>query len=140
MDATVAAAVDAWRSLRARSDVAELLASGRRLHEVPFSLLVPASPLSNAPPPSPAAEAGSRDGVRTAESLILRGTIDCLIRKEDGSIVVVEFKTGRPRAAHRPQLDLYVEAARSLFPGATVEGRLINVSPNQDSRPGEQPL
>ena len=57
--------------------------------------------------------------------MILRGTIDCLIRRENGSVVVVEFKSGVPRAFHQSQLDLYVEAARRLFPAALVEGRLL---------------
>ena len=50
---------------------------------------------------------------------VLRGTIDCLVQPEDGSVVVVEFKI---RDADGPstnrQLDLYVEAARGLFPGS----------------------
>ncbi|MEO8074693.1 MAG: UvrD-helicase domain-containing protein [Acidobacteriota bacterium] len=110
VDAAVAAAVSAWRRLRARGDVAALFAGGRRLHEVPFSY-VAESPLPK--------------DVSRPEGIILRGTIDCLIQKEDGSIVVVEFKTGRPRPGHRRQLDLYVDAARNLFRGAAVEGRLI---------------
>jgi ATP-dependent exoDNAse (exonuclease V) beta subunit len=82
VDATVTAAVDAWRSMRTRPDVSKLLASGQRLHEVPFSLLRATGP------------AGDR-------SIVLRGTIDCLIRRPDGSIVVVEIKTGKPRGWHR---------------------------------------
>ena len=89
--------------MRERPDVAALLAVRRRLQEVPFSLR------------------------RVAEGtpMVLRGTIDCLIRKDDGSVVVVEFKTGRRRASHQRQLDVYVEAARALCPGSSVEGRLV---------------
>ncbi len=105
----MSAAVTAWRAMHTREDVSALLASGSRLHEVPFSLLVETA----------SALHGAGNG------LILRGTIDCLIRREDGSIVVVEFKSGAPRAFHQSQLDLYVEAARSLFPGTSVDGRLI---------------
>jgi ATP-dependent helicase/nuclease subunit A len=105
VDATVAAALDAWRSMRARPDVAALLASGRRLTEVPFSLRAPS---------------GSGEG-----TVVLRGTIDCLIQRDDGSVVVVEFKSGRPRPLHQRQLDAYVDAARGLFPGVPVEGQLI---------------
>jgi len=89
--------------MRGREDVAALLASGRILHEAPFSMMT------------------TRDG----SPLVLRGAIDCLVQKDDGSIVVLEFKTGRPRPSHQRQLDLYVEAARALFPGAAVEGRVI---------------
>jgi hypothetical protein len=43
--------------------------------------------------------------------------------------VVLEFKTGRHRAAHDRQLALYVEAARRLFPGAAVAGYVIYPEP-----------
>jgi ATP-dependent exoDNAse (exonuclease V) beta subunit len=103
IDATVTTAVTAWRAMRARADVAALLASGRRLHEVPFSMRT----------------------VKDGTLVVLRGVIDCLIQKDDGSVVVVEFKTGRRRPSHQQQLDVYVAAARGLFPGAAVEGRLV---------------
>jgi RecB family endonuclease NucS len=57
--------------------------------------------------------------------LIVRGTIDALIRQSDGAIVVVEFKTGAPHVDHIEQLEMYVEAARAMFPRAAVTGRLI---------------
>ena len=103
-DGTVDAAVGSFRALAARDDVRALLASGDRLHEVPFSL--------------------SREGQ------ILRGTIDCLVvRAPDGgdraAVTVVEFKTGRKRAEHQQQLDVYIEAARALFPAASVDGVLV---------------
>ncbi len=58
-------------------------------------------------------------------AVVLRGTIDCLARTADGRIIVLEFKTGRPRAEHARQLDAYVAAARAMFPAAAVEGRLV---------------
>jgi ATP-dependent helicase/nuclease subunit A len=103
IDATVASAVAAWREMRGREDVAAWLASGRLLHETPFSMMT--------------SQGGS--------PVVLRGTIDCLIQKDDGSIVVLEFKTGRPRPSHQRQLDLYVDAARAMFPGVAVDGRLV---------------
>ncbi len=103
VDATVETAVAAWRTMRARPDVAALLANGRRFHEVPFSMRM----------------------VRDGASVVLRGTIDCVIHKDDGSIAVVEFKTGRRRPFHQQQLDLYVDAVLALFPGTPVEGRLV---------------
>jgi ATP-dependent exoDNAse (exonuclease V) beta subunit len=54
----------------------------------------------------------------------VRGTIDCLIRTAK-QVMIVEFKTGRRRDAHQRQLDLYREAAARLFPGLTVEARLV---------------
>jgi ATP-dependent helicase/nuclease subunit A len=110
VEATVAAAVAAWRSMRTREDVSALLASGSRFHEVPFSLLV---------------EPGSAPHGAENGPMVLRGAIDCLVRREDGSVVVIEFKSGTPQAFHQRQLDLYVEAARALFAGARVDGRLI---------------
>ena len=98
-DACVRSAVDVWARLRSRPDVAELLAMPDRHHEVPFSVV------------------GGRG--------ILRGSIDCLIRRPDGSLLVIEFKSGHRLPAHQAQLDSYVEAARLMFPGSRVEGRLI---------------
>jgi ATP-dependent helicase/nuclease subunit A len=98
-DAVVARALSIWQSLRARSDVAALLSSGRCLYEVPFSW---------------------REG-----SVILRGAIDCVVERADGSIAVIEFKTGARRPAYQRQLDLYVRAARALYAGARVEGTLV---------------
>jgi ATP-dependent exoDNAse (exonuclease V) beta subunit len=62
------------------------------------------------------------------ETVIVRGMIDCLVRRPDGSIAILEFKTGKQRAWHQEQLALYVEAARRLFPAALVEGHVIYVA------------
>jgi ATP-dependent helicase/nuclease subunit A len=107
LESTVAAAIVAWQRIRSRPDVDRLLNSGQCLHEVPFSLR---------------REVGGR-------SIVLRGTIDCLIQRNDGSILVVEFKTGRRRAVHEQQLAVYVAAARSLFPESSVEGQIIYPAP-----------
>jgi ATP-dependent exoDNAse (exonuclease V) beta subunit len=114
VESTLRAAVEIWERLRGREDVAMLLGSGQRLYEVPFSLrtTVPGASASGDPPLSgPAA--------------VLRGTIDCLVIRPDDSVVVVEFKTGRPRPSHQAQLDVYLDAARALFSGASVSGELI---------------
>ena len=95
-------AAEIWLAMRQRDDVRRLLSAGQRIHEVPFSMCDPARPGG-----------------------VLRGSIDCLLRHADGIITVVEFKSGRPRSEHQVQLDLYVSAARSLFPGTTVTGVLV---------------
>ena len=100
--ASVARAVDAWSSMTRQPRLAELLASGERMHELPFSYAHADSP-----------------------SRVLRGTIDCLLRRPDGSLTVIEFKTGAEAAAHQAQLDLYVRAVRAMFPGAPVAGVLV---------------
>jgi ATP-dependent helicase/nuclease subunit A len=100
--ATLGRAVDVWLSMVRQPDVARLLASGERFHEVPFSIVFPETP-----------------------ERVLRGTVDCLIRGTDGSMTVLEFKSGQPRASHRAQLDVYVRAVQRLFPDTPVTGRLI---------------
>ena len=97
--AIVTAALDAYHRLRDRPDVAPLLSAGQRFYEVPFSLV---------------------DG-----GVVVRGAIDCLVRLDNGTMLVLELKTGRPRPVHQIQLDLYVRAAQSMFPDCTVEGRLV---------------
>ncbi|MGH9460295.1 MAG: PD-(D/E)XK nuclease family protein, partial [Vicinamibacteria bacterium] len=52
---------------------------------------------------------------------ILRGAIDSLLLR-DRRVVVIDFKTGGHRAEHRLQIELYLEAARDLFPAHDVEG------------------
>jgi ATP-dependent exoDNAse (exonuclease V) beta subunit len=104
LDHAVRTAVEGWRRMRAREEVRRILGAGALLHEVPFSMVVPTT-----------------DGRET----ILRGTIDCLVRSLDGAVIVVEFKTGRRRAAHQLQLDVYVQATRALYPGVPVEGVLL---------------
>ena len=94
-------AIDVWTSMNQQPEVARLL-GGERLHEVPFSIVLPETP-----------------------DQVMRGTIDCLIRHADGSLTVLEFKTGRPRPSHQAQLNVYVRAAQGLFPEASVNGRLI---------------
>lgn len=98
-DAVVKRAVAAWRRLSAQPEVSALTTGGRCLFEVPFSL---------------------RKG-----DAVLRGAMDCLVVRDDGTVTVLEFKTGAPRPWHQQQLDLYVEAVGALFPGVAVDGRLI---------------
>jgi ATP-dependent exoDNAse (exonuclease V) beta subunit len=62
--------------------------------------------------------------MRVGES-VYRGTIDCLIQTAPGTIAVLEFKTGSRCPGHAAQLDFYREAAARLFPGMTIEARLV---------------
>jgi len=55
---------------------------------------------------------------------VVRGSIDCLANVA-GTWLVLEFKTGRPRDAHKRQLELYVEAVRAMTGGGAVTGRLV---------------
>ncbi len=99
-------AVELFRHLVGRSDVRQIYAGGTPLHEVPFAMV--------------------NDGV------VLRGTIDCLVRQPD-RVIVLEFKTGRPRPEHRTQSDLYARAAQDLFPGLAVETRLIYAESSEET-------
>jgi ATP-dependent exoDNAse (exonuclease V) beta subunit len=97
--AVIERAAGAYATICARPDVREICAAGERLHEVPFTMR----------------ENGE----------VLRGTIDCVIRRRDGSVCVLEFKTGRPRPEHRLQLALYKRAAEHVFAGSRVEALLV---------------
>ncbi|HET7620106.1 MAG TPA: PD-(D/E)XK nuclease family protein [Vicinamibacterales bacterium] len=87
-----------WRDLIRRPDVAEAVAGGERLSEVPFSMMI--------------------------DGRIVRGVIDAMIVRAD-EVLVLELKTGGPRPEHEQQLERYVRAARILFPDARVDGRLV---------------
>jgi ATP-dependent helicase/nuclease subunit A len=105
VDDLVTRAADALDSLYADPELAALLSPASpavvwRRHEVPFSM------------------PGTGDA-------IVRGTIDCLVKRHDGTLTVLEFKTGQPVLSHRAQLDVYVEAVRRVFPETTVVGRVV---------------
>jgi ATP-dependent helicase/nuclease subunit A len=100
IDAVIERAVRWGGRLRGDARVAGLLANGRAFYEVPFALSID-------------------------EGTIVRGSIDCLVRGDDGRIAVVELKTGLRRPEHESQLQVYVEAARALFPEASVSGLLV---------------
>jgi ATP-dependent helicase/nuclease subunit A len=89
-EALIRRAAGAYRAFSSHQGLRVLYQSGAAFHEVPFSLRV-----------------GER---------IVRGTIDCLVRGADGSVTVVEFKTGRRRPEHHAQTDLYRLAVEALFP------------------------
>jgi ATP-dependent helicase/nuclease subunit A len=92
----------AFLHLAWRPDVQARLESGTTHFEMPFSFASPDEP-----------------------DVIVRGTIDCLVARPDGSFEVLEFKTGAPRPEHAHQLEVYLRAARHAFPGATVTGELV---------------
>ncbi|MEO5820251.1 MAG: UvrD-helicase domain-containing protein [Vicinamibacteraceae bacterium] len=100
LGAAVARAVALHRRLVARQDVRDLFADGTAAFEVPVSLL--------------------QDG------RVLRGTIDCLIRRPDGGLVVVEVKTGPPRPEHQRQLQAYLAAIQALGPAIRATGCLVH--------------
>jgi RecB family exonuclease len=100
LEAAIVRAVALHRRLASRPDVQALFAQGTAAFEVPVSL--------------------AQDG------RILRGTIDCLIRRPDGALVVVEVKTGPPRPEHQRQLAAYLGAVQALGPGIRATGCLVH--------------
>jgi ATP-dependent helicase/nuclease subunit A len=101
---------DAYLGLCADGALSDALESGDALFEVPFS-------------------------VRPAASqMILRGSFDCLIQRRDGGVTVLELKTGRTAPEHDRQLEMYITAAKAMFPGMPVEGKLVYAR-HLDDRP-----
>ena len=98
-------AARSWLDAASRRDVVDALSGTSRIYEVPFSMRIEVN------------------GIRS----IVRGTIDCLVRKAPAALTVVEVKTGRAHSSHERQLDLYVRAAQALHPGERVDGLLVYV-------------
>ena len=129
----IAQAIAAYESLRARPDVVALLSGGIVMREVPFSMRIDgltefdltAAPQTLTPDAQSLAPARNNQDLTPGGRTVLRGRIDLLVVRDDGSVVVVEFKTGRRRPEHERQLEIYVGAARALFPGRAVEGCLV---------------
>ena len=107
-------------ALRADGALARVLASGRVMYEVPFSLRMPdVCDRGEVTVPGE----GRQDPDTTA--IVVRGVIDALVVGPAG-VTVIEIKTGAPADWHQAQLDLYVDAARALFPGEPVEGLIVH--------------
>jgi ATP-dependent exoDNAse (exonuclease V) beta subunit len=61
----------------------------------------------------------------TLDGRLLRGTVDCVVETAPGFLTVLEFKSGRPRPEHQAQLEIYQQAMRQVFPGTSIDARLI---------------
>ena len=55
----------------------------------------------------------------------MRGAIDCLVERPDGRLMVLEFKTGRPRAAHEAQAALYVAALERALGTKAISAQIV---------------
>ncbi len=116
-DSIVGQAVELYSRMRAFPNVARVLTEGDCLFEVPISLRLG--------PGAWAALRALHPFSAPAAPSIVRGQIDCLGRMPDGSMVVIDFKTGAARPADRAQLDVYLLAARAIEPGCPVRGLLV---------------
>jgi ATP-dependent exoDNAse (exonuclease V) beta subunit len=97
-------AVERYQAVAGRPELVRLFATADRFHEVPIALL--------------------------ENGRILRGAVDALVGGRDGSVTVVEFKTGGSLPEHQAQLDIYVGAVRALFPGVVkITGLLVYPDP-----------
>ena len=110
VEPVAAEAVRVFALMWAQPDVRAVLDGARCLYEVPVAIDAP-------------------EGASDGGPAILRGVIDCLALRPDGSVVVLDFKTGTPRVTDQGQLDVYVAAARAVCPGAQVTGRLVYPRP-----------
>ena len=97
-DALVNRAAEGYLAILKQADVMSRM-DADCLFELPFSLRV--EPTADDPVPP-----------TIGTPVIVRGTIDCLVRKSDRCLTVLEFKTGRRQPEHQAQLDLYLLAAR----------------------------
>ena len=95
-------AASTYRRMRSQPEVAAIIDYSTCFYEVPVSLRMEAAPAQ-----------------------VVRGVIDCLARTPGGEVVVVDFKTGVARETDRRQLEVYLEAARGLYPDAPVRGLLV---------------
>jgi ATP-dependent exoDNAse (exonuclease V) beta subunit len=91
---TIKETIARFRALREHGELRTDYETSDVFHEVPFSFF--------------------------ADGCIVRGAIDCLIRRADGSVRILEFKTGRRRDEHQRQVELYRRAAAAVFPEASV--------------------
>jgi RecB family exonuclease len=57
--------------------------------------------------------------------VVVRGRIDCLVHRPDGSVVILESKTGQPRPEHEQQVELYRAALGASLPGKTIHTRVV---------------
>ena len=111
-------AAQLYRELMERPELRDLLeasstGAGQIFREVPFSL--------------------------RRQDQIVRGTIDSLLLLDD-SVLVIDYKTGSHHPEHQLQIELYLEAARELFPTRDVEGVVFyaNGEPFRTSTPNKQ--
>jgi len=95
-------AVTVCAALRDRQDVRAVIDGARCHYEVPFSYRPSDQP-----------------------DVLVRGAIDCLVERPDGRLIVLEFKTGRPRAAHEAQAALYVAALERALGTKAISAQIV---------------
>jgi hypothetical protein len=122
----LAVAATEEQTQRRDDDFSVLAASGpRRVH-------VPAPGRGSLPAPEDADVLWWRDGVsyslRDRGGQIIRGTIDRLVRRRSGEIDVIAYRSGLSSGRDEERLAQAVKAARRLFAGSSVHGRVVDDS------------
>jgi RecB family exonuclease len=56
---------------------------------------------------------------------LVRGVVDCLVVAADGSITVLEFKTGQTRGEHQIQAGLYGRAIAAILGAVSVSVEVL---------------
>jgi ATP-dependent exoDNAse (exonuclease V) beta subunit len=102
LGAVTRAAAQVFAAFRVRPDVAAIFDAGRVEFEVPFSYQRPGQP-----------------------GPITRGIVDAVVVGDDGTVTVVEFKTGTSRPEHDVQAALYAEAFRAVWPGRKLDVKIL---------------
>ncbi|HUF48644.1 MAG TPA: UvrD-helicase domain-containing protein [Vicinamibacterales bacterium] len=100
--ALVAAATDLYVRLRDHEDLRATLSQGEASYEVPVSWV-------------------RRDDPAT----IVRGVIDCVVRRPDGGVTILELKTGAPRPGHEEQARRYAEAFGTALGSSGVQVKIV---------------
>jgi len=101
--ALIGRAASLYGRLRDRPDVRALVDSGEWYTEVPFSFVADDRP-----------------------DQLIRGVIDAVVVAGDGTVTVVEFKTGAARPEHDAQAALYARALTAALGGRRVAVRLVH--------------
>jgi hypothetical protein len=104
-DLTVTAgrAAQAFLTLRRNKELAALLDSGHAEYEVPVSMRAPGG--------------------------FIQGAVDCVVTAPDGSLTVLEFKTGARRPEHELQATLYANALSAACPGRRIDVKILYPEP-----------
>ncbi len=113
-----AQAVELFSKMRSHREVAAVLVDSECLFEVPISFRLDTPLAASLLPDWSIRPEGPNPP-------LLRGRLDCLALRRDGSVTVLDFKTGAPKPADRVQIRVYLAAVRALYPGRNVSGFLV---------------
>jgi ATP-dependent helicase/nuclease subunit A len=100
--ATAREAAELFLALRRNRELEQALADGVAHYEVPFSWFPSDEP-----------------------TRLVRGVVDCLVERTDGSMTILEFKTGEPRPEHAEQARQYARAVGAALGRPNVDIKIL---------------